>query len=504
MTRNLFLTFSVAVLAFLSISCGGGGFSNIATLPSELGLPRMPLQEDFPEADGVYILDDDNVRMKVEDTRLVTYETIHRVKKLFKNIDDQATVVIYVGDEEKLMNVRARTIKADGTPVELKAGDFYTSTGSGGGEIFYTDRTTVKFTFPAIEKNCLVEYSYTKLKQRPFVTDVWEIQHYLPTLRNTYTLTVPAILLQKESLGGYDWSWRYVAYGAIAVGKPSVIKPLNPGGSTYSQEVVFSWSLQNIPAFQPEPLMPSHEQFMAYVKFAPSEWKDWNDISSWYYDKIFKPQLVITDAIAHQAKELTQSCRSETEKIQSIYRFVQSFRYVAIALGIGSIQPTVPQTVLDRQYGDCKDKSILLLSLLTSAGIASNPVLVLTQDDGVLDPHFPSWNFNHMIVQAKTKNGEVFWLDGTARYCPLGKLPWQCEGINVLVINNDGSSHLEKTPFSNHMVNETTIDVQADISAEQLGKFDVTIRYAGEHNFRYRNFFVDRTGDEGILQGPCG
>ncbi|HTP80863.1 MAG TPA: hypothetical protein VMM57_10750, partial [Bacteroidota bacterium] len=82
----------LAACAFLS--CSGSSFVDLATLQINLDLARMPGQEDYPDADGVYVLDNTDVHMKIEDYNIVTYDTIHRVKKLFKNIESQAVVVI--------------------------------------------------------------------------------------------------------------------------------------------------------------------------------------------------------------------------------------------------------------------------------------------------------------------------------------------------------------------------------------------------------------------------
>lgn len=55
---------------------------------------------------------------------------------------------------------------------------------------------------------------------------------------------------------------------------------------------------------------------------------------------------------------MTDGCSSETRKIEKIFDFVQSLRYVAIELGQGGYVPSRPGVVLRRMYGDCKDKSM--------------------------------------------------------------------------------------------------------------------------------------------------
>jgi transglutaminase-like putative cysteine protease len=466
-------------------------FKDLGKLKEELKLEKFPTQEDYPEVDGVVIFESYDVNMDFDTNYdLFTNETVHVVKKLFKNIEDYASVEIPIYSDQQLREIQARTIKQDGTIIMLKKKDFYTITGQGDESVFYSDTKTVRFTFPAIEKGCIIEYKYTIRKDYPFRRDVWYIQNYIPTLRNQYRLAVPKILMEQ-----YDWRWRYKSYN-YEIGEPDVIKPISAEQSTLRQKIIFTWSLKDIPAFESERMMPPHNNYFGHVKFAPDNWRTWNDISSWYYKKLFEPQLILTDKIENLAKQITKNSNNDLDKIQNVYNYIQGLRYVAIELGIGGYQPSLPQIVLERQYGDCKDKSILLISLLKSLGITAKPVLVLTTSTGTIDSEFPSLNFNHMIVKAETKDGKFFWMDPTVKFCKLGELPWQCEGINVLILNEDGTSKMERTPYSNHDQNITDIEIQVSINSFKEASFKVSIKYKGEENFRNRHYFSDRTDKE--------
>ena len=58
-------------------------------------------------------------------------------------------------------------------------------------------------------------------------------------------------------------------------------------------------------------------------------------------------------------------------------QFVQNkIRYVSLSFGSNAYHPHHPDEVLQNRYGDCKDKSLLLLSLLRAAGIQAWPALV--------------------------------------------------------------------------------------------------------------------------------
>jgi len=494
--KKLILLFLSAFSSILLLSCSSSYFTDMDVLKTELNVKQFPEQINYPEADAVVLQELHDVTVKItENYDLETIEKVSKVIKLFKNVEDYASVEIPVSSGDKINDLNARTIKPDGTIILLKSDDFHTITGSDNGEVFYSDEKKIKFTFPAIEKNSIIEYNYTIEEEYPFVMDVWNVQGAIPKLENIYKLTVPTLLVTPKDKGGAGWNWRFKSYNFI-VDNPDFAQNLNPSGGSLDASLSFTWVKKNVPAFDPDPMMPPYDEYLQYVKFAPSQWLGWNDISDWYYNKLYKPQMIITDKITSKAKELTKNCSDETEKIEKLFDYIQSVRYVAIELGKGGLTPTLPDKVLERNYGDCKDKSTLLVSLLNALNINVKPVLVLTSDDGRLDPAFPSWNFNHMIVKAVTKDGKTYWMDPTVDHCRLGELPYTCQNIGVLVLNDDGTSQVEVTPPTTSDDNVKVINIAASYADNNSADFDIAIKFKGEFNFSYRSFFNDKTKDD--------
>ena len=78
----------------------------------------------------------------------------------------------------------------------------------------------------------------------------------------------------------------------------------------------------------------------------------------------------------------------------------RNIRYAAIEIGIGGFQPHPAADVFAHQYGDCKDKATLLSAMLKQVGIDSYYVPIYTER-GIVNPKFPSINFNHVILAIK-------------------------------------------------------------------------------------------------------
>ncbi len=490
------LVVSLASLSLLLASCSYESFVDLGSLKSRLDLARFPGRRQFPDDDAVILSNTHDVHALIDrDGDVETDESITKVIKLLRNVDQHASVQIDLYSGQSIYGLRARTIEPDGKSIILSKRDFHTITGAGSDYIFYSDEKKIRFTFPAVRRNCIIEYHYGINETHPFVQDVWQIQSRYPELLNTYRLTLPVLLLLSPANGGYGWNWRYKIYNS-SIGKPKYRQDLGSNTPPSEQTITLTWTKRDIPAFKPESMMPPIMDYIKYVKFAPSSWKTWDDISKWYYGYLFKPQLDITPDIVRKAKELTKNCRTEPEKIEKLFDFVQGMRYVAVELGEGGYQPSKPETVMRRMYGDCKDESILLVSLLRSIGITAKPVLVLTSDQGVVDPAFPSWMFNHMIVKATTSSGKAYWLDATADHCALGEIPYMDQGTNALVLNYDNTSRIETIPSSSFTRNAQNIVVQVRVNTDGSATFSVEIRFTGQDNLAARSYLTGESHDD--------
>jgi tetratricopeptide (TPR) repeat protein len=166
-----------------------------------------------------------------------------------------------------------------------------------------------------------------------------------------------------------------------------------------------------------------------------SEFSDWGEVVSWAND-LFQANGMIADEIRKVAAKLRELPGSQ-ERVAAALEFVQSeIRYFSVSLGESSHRPTPPNIVLERRYGDCKDKSLLLITLLKERGIESEPVLLDIGRRKGLDKFLPSPQlFDHVIVRAAV-DGKVFYLDPTrlGQHGRLERMGQAHEGAQVLVI----------------------------------------------------------------------
>ncbi|MEJ1958274.1 MAG: DUF3857 domain-containing protein [Nitrosomonadales bacterium] len=146
-----------------------------------------------------------------------------------------------------------------------------------------------------------------------------------------------------------------------------------------------------------------------------SEFADWRAVSDWG-ERLFSTNANTPSPLVIKTAESIGATTASPplERVRLALNFVQKeVRYFGTEMGESSHRPSSPDSVINQRFGDCKDKALLLISLLKELGINAAPVLVSTQYRNDIDPDFPSpLDFNHVITRVEI-DGTVYWLDGT-------------------------------------------------------------------------------------------
>ena len=156
--------------------------------------------------------------------------------------------------------------------------------------------------------------------------------------------------------------------------------------------------------------------FDPYGKVYFTELASWGEVVDWVlplYDEVISTNAEVNKI----AGDIKANNRESSDQISAALQFVQNeIRYLGIENGLNSHMPSPISETLKRRYGDCKDKAVLLISILQALGIEGFPALVNTEMGIILDTMLPSNNvFDHVIV--KVNDGlKSYWLDPTNRH----------------------------------------------------------------------------------------
>ena len=140
---------------------------------------------------------------------------------------------------------------------------------------------------------------------------------------------------------------------------------------------------------------------------------DWNAVARWAVPLYARPRHAGAD-IEREVARIAALEPTPEGRLLATLRFVQGeIRYLGIAIGVGSHAPNPPALVLERRFGDCKDKTLLMLAMLDRLGVEAQPALVATDLGRGLRDRLPSPSrFDHVLVRARLGERD-YWLDPT-------------------------------------------------------------------------------------------
>lgn len=257
---------------------------------------------------------------------------------------------------------------------------------------------------------------------------------------------------------------------------------------------VWSYEKSDIPKLVNEPLAPPSEQRAFTIQL--STYGNWADFGRWYYNLIRK-QMQPTPEMTRKVQQLTAGLGTEHDKARVLYEWVVTqVRYNADwHFGVHGYKPFSAGAVFARCIGDCKDKAILLCTMLEIAGIKAYPVIInLEEFRGREDITLPMpHHFNHAIACIEYADGRLQFVDGTATYSGFDELPSYDAGADVIVVKPDGGVRMlvpQLTPEQNQDIDT--------IEAECIGggtlRVQVTRTAAGGACAGLRSGFL-RPGD---------
>ena len=194
----------------------------------------------------------------------------------------------------------------------------------------------------------------------------------------------------------------------------------------------FIWNLTNATASRAEPSLPVWCQPMPWVQL--SEFQRWSDVNQLALG-LFTNTAPLSPELAQKINEWKRLPDREARVLAPL-RFVQDeIRYLGIESGASGYKPASPSTVFARRFGDCKDKSFLLVTILRALGIEAWPTFVNTKFRQMVFGLHPSATvFDHVITQVSL-DGQTYWLDATANYQrgPLAVRSWPNYGCGLVV-----------------------------------------------------------------------
>lgn len=321
-----------------------------------------------------------------------------------------------------------------------------------------------KVRFPKVEEGAVVVVQYRHI-QRPsgylkeHLASSWTFQHSLGQVKEAaWVLAIPPQRKLSVSLQGKIEHSETKEHGLT----------------------IHRFVATDVEPLRPEPNSPPAADLLrtAVVSTVPS----WDYFSAWGRSltaDVFETDTALDDVIA----EIAKRGATVAQRLKGIYHFaLTQIRYQQdYETFIAGVKPHSAVSVLSRGYGDCKDKSGLIIAMLRKLGIEAHLALVKTRGAGNVQAEVPSQQFNHAVVYVPQQEGleKARFLDATAESLDLDSLRSDTQGTLSLVLFPDGH-RLIPIGYQDAKLNtnHTLMDLKIDDQGNAAGK--VTMRLHGQ------------------------
>jgi len=435
----------------------------------------------WPEKTDALILLDENEFQVINENKAKFKK--HRIVQIFNKAGKEyGNVVIRENKFIKSGKISAKILDTNGKVIRKLDKDEIHSTTYFPEYVLYADSKYRWFEFGLNTFPYIVEYSYEIKYKNLFFWPDWFPQQDIPVLKSTYKLILN---------NGVDYQKHDIGITVELLAK------------TEKGKRALVWELKNIKPGIDERFMPPENNVQMALYFAPAKFKiekytgsfiSWDSFADWY-NSLISGKYALPPAAKDKILQLVAETDENKQKVQKLYAFLQDYtRYVNISLGIGGWQPHSVESTFENRYGDCKDLSLLMVSMLKEVGIKAYPALIKTRDNGILIKEFPSPQFNHVITYVPLQK-DTLWLECTSKLHSAGELPSVDQGCDVLIVR-ESSGEIVKTPQSDYRENKWVSHIEGHLTTFGAFHFTGKIIAAGEKGYYLRGNLNHRKPQE--------
>lgn len=443
--------------------------------PAELAL-KTPTVEKEADAEGLFW------EVRIDDTPdgEIIFNHYLRVKVFTdRGRESQSKIDLPFGNlygrEVQIKDIAARTIKADGSIVELKKEDIFERT------IVKVSGLKVKarsFAMPSVEPGCIIEYRWREVRKHAGAHYLrLQFQRDIPVRRVQYFIKpsdYPGLSFNSITMHGQSAPW---------------VKEKNG---------FYSTTMTNMPAMQEEARMPPEDQVRTWILVyyargdaRPDPAKYWNEVGKDFYENnksLIKPN----DEVKKLAASLIAEAKDDDEKLRRLYEFcrtrIRNWNDDATGLTDQEREKLKdnknPGDTLKQGAGSIQDIDTLFAALANAAGFDARIALSPDRGDLFFDKSLPNAYFINPRNIAVNVGGTWKFFNPGYNHIPYGMLLWREEGEQALITDPKQPIWVD-TPMSPPEKSQIKRRAKLKLSEDGTLEGDVTVEYSG-------HFAIDR------------
>jgi hypothetical protein len=362
-----------------------------------------------------------------------------------KGKEKAATIDLTYGNRGSILDLSARTVKADGTVLELDKKSIYKRdlVRVGGRKV-----KAVSFAMPGVEPGAIVEYRWKETVDDNRILYVrLHFQREFPVEQVTYFIKP----LPRDYTEGYD------LYLVPFNCRPSPLKVENDGYN--------STTVQDVPASHDEIYAPNEDNLApwALLRYQRDNRKDpdkyWSDIGRKSYQEL-KQAIKSSDDIKSAAAEAVKGAANEDEKIAALISVTRTRvrnvydrdvtdtereKYFKI---LPKDRLRTSSEIFKSGLGSPNEMNVVFAALAQQAGIEARPALMANRNEIYFGPKVTVDEYFLENIDMAVKRGDSWKVyDVSTKFLPPGMISWSEEGVGALITDPKAATFIQ-TPLA--------------------------------------------------------
>lgn len=361
--------------------------------------------------------------------------------------------------------------------------------------------TTAKFAMPNLQDGCIIEVEYTIKSDFLYNLQDWYFQKSVPVLQSLYKTSIPEYYVYNHTVKGY-YPIQIETSQARKTIKINYIQDefatIGSGKTTYTSTFNYydtetEYSAENIPAFPDEKFLKSTDNYISKVEFEISYTKfpdqsinyyttTWEEIDSdLLKDDAFGANLSDSEHLNNEISTLKNSGASGVDLLNNALSLMKN--KMTWNGEYGKYLTDREDKVYANGIGNSADINLNLVTLLRGLDFFSYPVILSTQDNGIIMPSHPSSSSFNYVIAMVSFNNQVYLLDATDQNSLVNLIPIRCLNDQGRIIGQTSEKWINLMNYKTY-TSQSICNLTFDNNLNLSGTIQKRLKEYAAYNFK--------------------
>ena len=414
------------------------------------------LKEKYKAQNAVFLEKESTLLLDLKDGEIIASQNVkEQILILNEHTKAFSNDNIFYSSFSSIHDIKAKTYIPDGEKFKTVEATTFKETHDISNSIFYDDSKLIHFTYPNVQKGALTSVEYRIDYQNPRFLRKFFFQSYIPSLHSKFVIkyhkdiSMDYRLFHDEKMPHEFSEYKKGKYKYL-VWEAHDLPELKAGNENF-----------NMLHYSPH-LIPIVSELKHKGK-SQSFYGSMEDLYRFYYTNI-KELKADSDELKAFVNKLLQGIESDDEKAKAILYWVQdNIKYVAYEQGMRGFVPHSAKMVFEKRYGDCKDMTSIIKTMMDYAGLPCYYAWVGTRKLPYTYEELPTIQTDNHMVAAYLNKDSLIVMDGTIRHLQFGQIPDHIQGKDILLSIDKEEYKIFRLPVLSHSRNQIVDSVQIKI-----------------------------------------